>query len=61
MELLSSLYKAMETCNQATTDSFESKPVPWNPSDLTTDGRILVWKVTPQFLFKLLIFHLCLM
>ncbi|KAK7348007.1 hypothetical protein VNO80_22555 [Phaseolus coccineus] len=44
MELLSLLYKAMETCNQATTDSSESKPLPWNPSDLTTDGRILVWK-----------------
>jgi len=60
MELLSLFNKAMETCNQPTTDSFQSKSVPWSPSDLTTDGRILVWKVTPQFLLKLLIGHLCL-
>jgi len=60
MELLSLFNKTMETCNQPTTDSFQSKPVPWSSSDLTTDCRILVWKVTRQFLLNLLIGHLCL-
>ncbi|KAK7363427.1 hypothetical protein VNO77_05570 [Canavalia gladiata] len=44
MELLSILYKAMETCSQPTTDSFQSKLTPWSPADLAADGRILVWK-----------------
>ncbi|WVZ12338.1 hypothetical protein V8G54_016868 [Vigna mungo] len=44
MELLSLFNETVENCNQPTTDSFQSKPVPWSPSDLTTDCRILVWK-----------------
>ncbi|CAJ1940747.1 unnamed protein product [Sphenostylis stenocarpa] len=44
MELLSLLYETMGTCSQPTTDSLQSKPVPWSPSDLATEGRILVWK-----------------
>ncbi|XP_020230234.1 uncharacterized protein LOC109811015 [Cajanus cajan] len=44
MELLSLLYKTIETCSQPTTDSFQLKLAPWSPDDLATDGRILVWK-----------------
>ncbi|KAE9602547.1 putative vacuolar protein sorting-associated protein [Lupinus albus] len=44
MELLNILYETMETYSLSTADSFEAKLYPWSPSDLASDGRILVWK-----------------
>ncbi|XP_019418850.1 PREDICTED: uncharacterized protein LOC109329610 isoform X2 [Lupinus angustifolius] len=44
MELLNILYKTMETYSLSTADSFEAKLTARSPSDLATDGRILVWK-----------------
>ncbi|XP_061360270.1 uncharacterized protein LOC133304277 isoform X2 [Gastrolobium bilobum] len=44
MELLNILYKTMETCSEPPADSLQSKLAPWSPSDLASDGRILVWK-----------------
>lgn len=53
MELLSLLYKTMETCSQPTTDGVQSELAPWSSDDHATDVRMLVWKVNPQFLINL--------
>ncbi|KAF7837665.1 putative vacuolar protein sorting-associated protein [Senna tora] len=44
MDLLNIFYGTIETCSQPTADNFQAKIAPWGPSDLATDGRILVWK-----------------
>lgn len=44
MELLNILIGTMETCGQTTLDKFQAELAPWNPADLATNARILVWK-----------------
>ena len=45
MELVNIFYGTMETSEQLVTDSLQTEFAPWNPPDLATDTRILVWRV----------------
>lgn len=56
MELLNILYGTLETCSQPTAGDSQAKLTPWSPGALTTDCRILVWKVYP----KIYVNHACL-
>ncbi|XP_071939359.1 uncharacterized protein [Coffea arabica] len=44
MELVNIFYGTMETSEQLVTDSLQTEFAPWNPPDLATDTRILVWR-----------------
>lgn len=46
MELLNTFYGTMPTSEPAT-ESLLADFAPWNPPDLATEARVLVWKVFP--------------
>lgn len=47
MELLNILYGTMATSEQLATETLQTDFTPWNPPDLATEARILVWRVFP--------------
>ncbi|XP_050374958.1 uncharacterized protein LOC126792594 [Argentina anserina] len=44
MKLSNILYGNLENIGQPAVDDFQAENAPWNPADLYTDARILVWK-----------------
>lgn len=49
MELLNLFYGTMETCSQPTIDNAQALLTLWSSSDLATDAKILVWRVSHLF------------
>lgn len=45
MELMNILHGAMPNAEQPTVGNMQTELAPWNPPDLATEARILVWKV----------------
>lgn len=52
MELLNILYGTTDANGQPSIDNFNAELAPWNPADLATNARILVWKVCFSVLGK---------